>query len=138
MNDRITNSRWLRFGQSSFVILTWNFSAGRINDEIGIAVLDPVENVWAALINLEHLGYFNFRSRQRLCGSAGGNDFETEFHKLTRDWDYRFLVGVFDADKNFSRFRQRRGRGHLRFRIRETEIDVHPHHFTGGFHLRTK
>ena len=119
-------------------MLSWNFPAWRVDDEIDIAILDAIENVRASLVNFEDLGYLDFPFRKRLGGSAGGNDFKAELHKLARNRDYRFLVGVLDADKDFSLFRQRWWRGHLRFCVGKAEIDIHAHHFAGRFHLRTK
>src|SRR5438034_1543619 len=105
-------------------MLARNFSARRVDDEIDVAVLDTVENVRASLVNLEDLGYFDFRFRQRVCRSACGNDFKAKFHKLARNWDHRFLVSVLDADEDLSFFRQRRRRSHLRLRVRKTKIDI--------------
>ena len=119
-------------------MLARNFSARRVNDEIDVAVLDAVENVRAALVNLEDLGHLDFRLRQCVCGSACGNDFKAEFHKLARNWDHRFLVSVLDADEDLSLFRQRRRRSHLRLRVCKTKINIHAHHFTGRFHFRTQ
>src|ERR1044071_5789721 len=85
-------------------VFSRNFSARRVNNEIDVAVLDAVEHVRTALVNLENFGYFDFRVGQRLCRSAGGNDFKTEFEIFARDRNDRFLVGVFDADKDSSAF----------------------------------
>src|SRR6266516_6069735 len=119
-------------------VLSWNFSARSVDDEIDVAVLDAIENVRASLVNFEDLGYLDSSFRKRLGGSAGGNDFKAELHKLPRNRDYRFLVGVLDADEDFSLFRQRWWRGHLRFCVGQAEIDIHAHHFARRFHLGTQ
>src|SRR5437762_5722310 len=53
-------------------MLSWNFPAWRVDDEIDIAILDAIENVRASLVNFEDLGYLDFPFRKRLGGSAGG------------------------------------------------------------------
>ena len=86
-------------------MLTRNFPAWRVDDEIDVAVLDPVEHVRTSLVNLENLGHFDFCFGQRFCRSAGGNNFKTELEKFARDGNDRFLIGVFDADEDSSAFR---------------------------------
>ena len=75
-------------------VLARNFPAGRVDDEIDIAVLDTVEHVGTSLVNLEYLGHFDFCFGQRFRGSAGGNDFKTELQKFASNRNDRFFIGV--------------------------------------------
>ena len=85
-------------------MLTGNFSAWRVDDEINVTILDAIEHVWPSFVNLENFCHFDFRFRQRFGGSGCRNNFKSEFHKFSRDRDHRFLIGVFDADEYFSFF----------------------------------
>ena len=44
-------------------MLARNFAARRVNDEVDIAILDAIEDIWASFVNCEDLGYFDFRLR---------------------------------------------------------------------------
>ena len=82
-----------------------NFTARRVDDEIDVTILDPIEHVRASFVDLEYLGDFDFCLSQRFCRPAGRNNFKTEFEKFASDGNDCFLIGVFDADKDSSAFR---------------------------------
>src|SRR6266496_1928035 len=93
------NLRGKRGIANDHLVLARNFPARGVNDEVDVAVLDPVENIRTSFVDLKNLGHFNFRFRQRPRRSAGGNNLKTELEKFARDGNDRFLVGIFDADK---------------------------------------
>ena len=82
-------------------------------------------------MQLEDLFHFDLRFCERIGRAARRNNSEPEFHKFARNRNHRFFVGVFHADEDISLFRQRRRRGHLRFGVGQSKIDIHPHHFAG-------
>src|ERR1043166_8531149 len=51
------NFRRKRSISDDHFVLARNFPARRVDDEIDVAVLNPIEHVWSSLVNLEHFGY---------------------------------------------------------------------------------
>src|SRR5439155_123680 len=70
--------------------------------------------------------------------ARSGDNTEPQLHKFSHNRHNGLFVAVFHADENVSASRQRRRRGHLRFCIGETKIDIHSHDFASRFHFRTK
>src|SRR6266516_6176078 len=75
-------------------VLTRDFSTGRVNDEIDIAIFYAIENVRATFPQLENFCDWNFRCRQHTKCAGGGDDSESEPHKFTYDWDNSLLIAV--------------------------------------------
>ena len=85
-------------------MFSWNFTAWRVDDEMDVTVLDPVEDIWTSLMNLENLCHFDFCFSERFCRATGRNDFKTQFEKFARDGNDGLLIGVFYAHKHSSAF----------------------------------
>src|SRR6266404_8417860 len=59
-------------------VLTRNFPAWRVDDEINVAVLDAVEHVGPPFIQLVNLLYFDLRRGERVGRSRGRDDPKAE------------------------------------------------------------
>ena len=77
-------------------------SAGRVDDEMHLAVLDEIQNVWTALLQLVEKPDRDACVRQDPCRAAGGVNGESEVRQILGDGHDRCLVGVFDADEGIA------------------------------------
>ena len=106
---------------------------GGVDDEADLAVLDHVEDVGAALGELEEVRDGDAGGLDGGGGAGGGVDLEAEGGEVlgARAATSGF-VGVLDADEDVAGKRERRLGGHLRFGVGEAEVGVDAHDFAGA------
>ncbi|HEY6415222.1 MAG TPA: cytochrome c oxidase assembly protein, partial [Acidimicrobiales bacterium] len=111
--------------------------AGRgVDDEVDLAVVDPVDHVRRALADLVEPLDRDAHPRDRRGGAAGGDDPEPEVVQQGSDPHHRRLVGVGDGEEDGPAARQPRARRGLRLREGGREVGGHAHHLAGRAHLR--
>ncbi len=110
----------------------------RVDHEVDVPALDPVEHVRRALAELVQPLHRHAHARDRLRRAARGDDPKADVVQDLRDRERPRLVGVGDGDERRAAERQRHARGGLRLGERGREVARDPHHLAGRAHLRAE
>ena len=110
----------------------------RVDHEVDVAALDPVDDVRRALADLLELAGRDPHALDRLARAPRGDDAEAEVVQRLGDRDRARLVAVGHGDERRPAVGQRRaGRG-LRLGERRREVARDAHHLAGRAHLRAE
>src|SRR5579863_834760 len=107
----------------------------RVDDQINLARLHEVDDVWATFVHLEHGFRFNSRSFQRRRGAARREEAESEFFQSFAEWTDLTLVAVVDAEEDCAFERQALTSSELCFCECLAVGGRNAHDFTGRSHF---
>ena len=111
-------------------------AGGRVDDQVHLAALDPVEHVRGALAELVQRLHRHAHARDRLGRAARGEDPKAVVVQRLGDARGGRLVFVGDRDEGGAAARQRHPGGGLGLGERRREVAGDAHHLAGRAHLR--
>ena len=122
-------------GADADFVLAGDGAGGGVDDEGDFAVLEHVEDVGAAFVELEEAHDGDAGGFERGGGAGGAVDPEAEGMQAAGEVEDGGFVGVADADEDVAGKGERRHGGHLRLGVGEAEVVVDAHDFAGRFHF---
>lgn len=122
-------------GTDLVFVLTRDLAGGRVDDELDLAVLDHIDRIGPAFVDLGQASDRHAVIGQDLGGAASRKDVEAEGDQLARGVDDEGLVGVFDREEDVTSDRQAGLGGGLSLGEGNAEIGIETHDLAGGAHL---
>ena len=110
----------------------------RVDDQVDVAALDPVEHVRGAFADLVEPLHRHAHACDRLGGAACGHDLKAVVVQDLGDRERTGLVGVGDRDEGRPLARQRHTGGRLGLGERRGEVARYAHHLARRAHLRAE
>ena len=113
-------------------------TAGRIDDELDLSVLDQIAHVRPAFRDLEHLRHCDPGSGKRV-GRAGVAIIPKPSSAYSRATAITFGLSMsLTLMKTLPAIGKGAAGGHLRLRVSEAEVGIESHHFAGRTHFRAE
>ena len=109
---------------------------GGVDDEAELVVLDQVDDVRPALVDLVDPRAGDARRPHRRRRALGGVELETQVHQVAGDLDQASLVNLAHAEQGLARGGQLDPGADLGLAEGLAKGLADPHHLTGGLHLR--
>src|SRR5882672_4469268 len=100
-------------GADFYFVSAWSLTRRGIDDEMDFAVLQEINGVRTAFVELKDSAHLESGSGEHGGGAVGGNEFEAQGGELFAERGDFVLVRVADAYEDATTNWQRSARGHL-------------------------
>ena len=111
---------------------------GRVEHQVDLVILDGVNDVRPALVDLVDPFALDPVGSQDSPGAIGGDQVISKAHKRPCLGHHAPLVGLFEGHQNRALVRQAHARRLVGLEERRTKIRVNTHDLAGGPHLGTE